>query len=141
MPGLHVGSGAAGATWNLAVGKGLWLHDNTDDVTEFWKNNKGQKMLALGSGSYDVTIPGGLSVEGADPTVGGVHIHEDAHYFVGASGGVSETIEFVTGVTPTTTIIDPGGVIGGPFTLVTGITETKKSLEIKGGIITRIITP
>ena len=64
MAGLHVGSGAAAQTWNLALGKGLWLHDNDDDVTEFWKNNKGTKMLALGSGSYDVIVPGTLNVVG-----------------------------------------------------------------------------
>ena len=64
MRGLHVGSGAASYTFNLGVGKGLWLHDNANDITEFWKNNKGTKMLALGSGSYDVIIPGTLNVIG-----------------------------------------------------------------------------
>ena len=139
MPGLHVGSGAAGATWNLAVGKGLWLHDNTDDVTEFWKDNKGQKMLALGSGTYDVTIPGGLSVESPDPSVGGVHINDAAVYHVGASGGISETVEIMTGVSLTTVTIPAIPGAGGPWTVVTGVTPTTKSLEIKGGIITRLI--
>tara|TARA_R100001594_G_scaffold23236_4_gene45104 strand:- start:17488 stop:25419 length:7932 start_codon:yes stop_codon:yes gene_type:complete len=64
MMGLAVGSGAASATWNLGLGKGLWLHDNANDITEFWKNNKGTKMLALGSGSYDVIVPGTLNVVG-----------------------------------------------------------------------------
>ena len=64
MMGLAVGSGAASATWNLGLGKGLWLHDNANDITEFWKNNKGTKMLALGSGSYDVIVPGTLNVIG-----------------------------------------------------------------------------
>jgi hypothetical protein len=91
MAGLHVGSGAATNVWNLGVGKGLWLHDNDDDVSEFWKNNGGTKMLALGSGSYDVIVPGTLNVvgnlyqNGSQITPGG-----------GGGGGAPTDAQYVT---------------------------------------------
>ena len=49
-------------------------------------------------------------------------------FYVGASGGVSQTIQVVQGVTP---LMGPGGT-------VVGIDVTPLNIEIKGGIITRV---
>jgi len=95
MMGLQVGSGANTETWNLSVGKSLWSHDNDGDVSEFWKNNKGTKMLALGSGSYDVIVPGTLNVVGSlyqngseiTPGGGGGGAPTDAQYVTLATDG------------------------------------------------------
>jgi len=98
----------------------------TDNEINFRAGNADQMKIT--NGTLEPETDNDISLGTSSKGFSAIKAAEAGAFYVGASGGISQTIQVVNGVTP---LMGPGGTI-------VGLDVTQLNIEIKGGIITRV---
>ena len=99
---------------------------STDDEINFRAGNADQMKIT--DGTLEPETDNDVALGTLTKAFAQVRASDAGAFYVGASGGVSQTIEYVTDVVP----------IMGPGATVIGIDVQRANIEVKGGIITRV---